>query len=141
MSTKTESIFDDALGDETDEVVFLSADNKDDLLGRFAKPYFFDREPGRKREGFMVRMAPIDTLTRYQRLAEKKTVGNELFRAVCALIADSIVDPDGNSVWSKEQIEAVGKSNAPRFMKMQEAVLDRNNLKKMESLIEDEEKN
>jgi hypothetical protein len=127
---------------EPEETVFLTADNADEMLAQFAKPYTFPAEPGRPKEGFMVRMAQIGALQRWIRSTSQKNSDTEQFNALCHLIADSIVDHRTlEPIWTKESIHSIAKTNAPRFNRMTEAVLDRNDLKKMKSMIEDEEKN
>ena len=128
--------------EDTTDVVFLTAENKDDLLSRFEKPYYFDAEPGRKREGFFVRMATLSVMQKFERLNNNKgSHDQQKFKALCELIADSVVDPSGAPIWSEDQIASMGSANVPRFMKLQAAVLDRNGLKKLDELIEEAAKN
>lgn len=129
-------------GNEAGEVVFMTPENSEEMLGRFHKPYFFDPEPGRPPEGFYVRMATMAALEKWQRHSSKKRADDpENFRSLCELIADAVVCPAGNPIWSPEHVAVTAKANAPRFMRMQEAVLDRNDLKKMSAATEEAAKN
>jgi hypothetical protein len=140
MLDDQDSVFDDADTDEN--IVFISAENADDMLQQFVKTYTFDAEPGRPREGFMVRMAQIGTLQRWIRINGSKSSDSEMFRALLALIADSVVDHKTlQPIWSEDGLKKLATANAPRFNRMTEAVLDRNDLKKMSKHIEAAEKN
>ena len=90
----------------------------------------------------MVRMAQIGTLQRWLRTTNNKHTDAETFRALCKLIADSVVDHRTfEPIWTEEDIAKLAQANAPRFNRMTEAVLDRNDLKKMAPLIDDAAKN
>lgn len=133
---------DDSDIDNMDDVVFMDAENKDEMLGRFQKPYLFDSESGRPREGFFVRMATLSVMKKFERLTGvKNTNSQQQFQALCELIADGVVDKAGEPIWSDDQVKSMGSTNVPRFMCLQRAVLDRNGMRKLDELVEDAAKN
>jgi hypothetical protein len=129
----------------SDEIVLLSAENADDMLSEFTSTYPFSEVPGRPREGFRVKSAPIQTINRWQKAAGNKNK-EAVFSATCQLIADSVIDQHGAAVWGYSDIARMAKSNTMRFMDLQLGVLQHNGLTRkqdevLEQLIDDESKN
>lgn len=140
MNNSETSIFDEP--SDTDEMVFMTRENKDELLGRFVKPYPFPAEEGRSAEGFYVRMATVAILKKYEDLkSHKSSSDTQRFKAMCDLIADGVCDSSGEVIWSADEVKSMSQANVPRFNRMMYAVLDRNGMASLEKLIEEAEKN
>ena len=90
----------------------------------------------------MVRMATMANLQAFHSQQKLRNNDREVFKALCKLIADSVVDHiTQEPIWSPSNIESIARSNVSRFNRMAEAVYDRNDIKKMPAMIEDAEKN
>jgi len=131
----------DAFGED---VVILSADNKEELLAPTERRFLFPAEPGTKRAGFYVRHASLARVQRYQN-AHKSGNVNQQLRAACELIADSVVDESGRQVWTADQIKSMANGRIDRFLFMQQCVSLHNGMSdssdKMREIIEEAGKN
>lgn len=139
--------------DETDEtedqlneadLVLLSAENRDDMLALQKKPFPFPAEPGRPREGFLVKHASFGRVSAFQVAAKGKSESQQL-KAMCELIADSVIGPDDQPVWSAKEVNQMATMRTDRFLVIQKAVAAYNGLKddsdKVAAMIEAGKKN
>jgi hypothetical protein len=128
------------------EIIYLSADNVDDVLGEFILPYPFADIPGKPSAGFHCKSAHIGRIKKWQDAA-KTDNSSAVFTATCELIADGVCDQAGRSVWNTSQIKMIAKANSLRFSDLVRGVLHHNGLSErsqradIEVLVEDEEKN
>jgi hypothetical protein len=145
--TSNENIFEEPAIDiaaEADEVVILNSANRDDLLARQAQLFKFPAEPGKPREGFYVRHATLNRVNRYQN-AHKAGSTSQQLKAICELVADSVVDAADEPVWSADEIKTMGHSRVDRFLFMQQCVSAHNGMSDssatIKEIIEEAEKN
>lgn len=129
----------------SEEVVYLSADNADEVLSEFTATYYFTPIAGRPRAAFIVKSASVGRINRWQK-ASKRGNQREIWNATCELIADSVIDQHGEHVWTTTQIKNMSRANSLRFNDLMLAVLEHNGLNRstddsLERLVEDEEKN
>jgi len=137
----------DANGDAFDDgegVVILSAENRDSLLEPTSRLFKFPAEEGKPRTGFYVRHATLARVNRYQN-AHKAGNASQQLKALCELIADSVVDNVDQPVWNAGQVRSMSHSRVDWFMHMQKCVSLHNGMSdqsaKMEEIIEEAEKN
>jgi len=133
------------MSDETDDVVFMTAENADALLTPKLKPFVFPRDSDRApREGFHCRHATCDKIRAYQR-ATKGASDAVTLKALTELMADTITDINGVPIYGADALLRLGKGRIDRFLFMQTAVSLHNGLnddgKKIQKMIEDSEKN
>ena len=133
---------DDAFDDEDIEV--LSTDNSTELLSPQVKLYRFPHVEGERRTGVFVRHVTLSVASKYQQATQGASLKAQL-RATCDLVANSVVDRDGNPVWTSGQMENLANSRVDRFLFMQQCVSKHNDLsadpEKMKELIEAAGKN
>ena len=133
------------MSDETDDVVFMTAENADALLQPKLKPFVFPRDSDTApREGFHCRHATCDKIRAYQRACKGASDAITL-KALTELMADTITDPGGVPIYGADALLRLGKGRIDRFMFMQTAVSLHNGLdddgRKIKKMIEDAEKN
>ncbi|MCA9063421.1 MAG: hypothetical protein KDA96_10190 [Planctomycetaceae bacterium] len=126
------------------DVVILSAENRDDVLALQKKLFPFPSEPGRPREGFYVKHASFGRVSAFQVAAKGKSDAQQL-KAMCELIADSVIGPDEQPVWTSKEVSAMATIRTDRFLVIQKAVASFNGLKddadKVAAMIEAAKKN
>jgi hypothetical protein len=129
---------------ESDELVILNAANRDDLLAPTARLFRFPPEKGVPRAGFYVRHATLNRVNRYQH-AHKTGSTSQQLKAVCELVADSVVDAADEPVWSAAEIKTMAHSRVDRFLFMQQCVSQHNGMSDssatMKEIVEEAEKN
>ena len=124
--------------------VMLSRENADNLLSTYTADYPFSDIPGQPSAAFRVRSASMARINRWREASAGKN-GGAVWRALCDLIAESVIDENGEPIWTGAAIQEMSKANTKRFMDLQLGVLNHNGLQRedmtLEALIEDEEKN
>ena len=116
---------------EKDEAVtFLSKANRATNMGSYAVPLILTAVADLPRIGVMVKSASLARINTFRRVAKGHNEKDKV-RALCALIADSVVDPDGDRVWDDDEVkDMAAESNTQRFMELQLGVLQVNGLTK-----------
>jgi hypothetical protein len=130
--------------DDAGELVILNAANREDLLAPTARLFRFPPEKDKPRAGFYVRHATLNRVNRYQH-AHKTGSTSQQLKAVCELVADSVVDAADEPVWSAAEIKTMAHSRVDRFLFMQQCVSQHNGMSDssatMKEIVEEAEKN
>lgn len=129
---------------DTDEIKFLTSDSKDEVMNGYETTYILTAAGNLPECAVMIRSASFAKINSFRRAAGGGDHKKQL-RTLCSLIADSVVDPDGNRVWSDREAMSIAEGNTRRFMELQTGVLQHNGLnedgKTIEELAEEEAKN
>jgi len=144
MADEIETDNDVFADDGAAEVQVLSASNRNDLLEPTARRFLFPEEEGKPRVAFYVRHATLARVNRYQN-AHKVGNASQQIKALCELIADSVVDDADQPVWSANEVKSMAHSRVDWFMHMQRCVSLHNGMSdqsvKMQEIIDEAEKN
>ncbi len=128
---------------EADDVPFLSADNKAELMGCYAVKFGLSAVGDLAACNVMIRSASFARVNAFRRASDGKNERNKL-RELCELIGESVVDEAGGRVWESDEVKNLSQSNTQRFMELQHGVLQVNGLteegKNLEELEDDEGK-
>lgn len=126
------------------EPTMISRANADQILTTYSAVYPFSDIPGQPPAAFRVRSASMARINRWREASSGKS-SNAVWKAMCDLIAESVIDEDGEPIWSGAAVQEMSKSNAKRFMDLQLGVLNHNGLNResmdLDPLIDSEAKN
>lgn len=129
---------------DTDEIQFLTADCKDEVMSGYESTYVLKAVGNLPECAVMIRSASFSKINSFRRAADSGDHKKQL-RALCGLIADSVVGPNGNRVWSDSEVTSIAEGSTRRFMELQTGVLQHNGLNEdgrtIEELADDEAKN
>lgn len=132
---------DNLFGDADDldvEVGYLTADNAADVLGAYEDTITLPPAGNKPAVKVCLTSASFARIQQFSQATESKDP-KRLARALCALIAESVVDPNGGPVWSEAAVQSMAKSNVKRFMELQRGVLKHNGLDKQQNPMEQAE--
>ncbi len=126
-----------------DDILFLSAENKDDVMGQYAAKYILAAAGDKPRCAVMIRSVSFSRVDSFRRASEGKDEKKKL-RELCELIGESVVDELGDPVWAGRDVLSMAQGNTQRFMELQKGCLQHNGLTKegkdLEELQEEERK-
>jgi len=133
--------YEDAAEDE--QLVELTANNKEDVFGEYGETYVLSACGNKPRCKVTIRSASFNRISAFQKAAggsnDQKTL-----RETCELISESVTDSVGEPVWVGREVQKMATGATLRFMELQKAVLQHNGMtpdgKTIQTLAEIEEK-
>lgn len=131
------------LVDDAPEIVDLTAVNKAEVMGAYRDHTILSAVADKPACRVWLQSASFARIQQFSKVAGSDDAAVQL-RALCALIAESVVEPGGAPVWSGAEILEMAKGCTKRFMALQVAVLQHNGLKvpgRLDDMIEDAAKN
>lgn len=119
------------------EPQYLTASMLTEAMEEDVKEYLLPDDPNVR---VRVRSVSVARMKQYQEAAQKG--GSVERRAQAALIADSIIEPDGRPTFTADQLyNAIGKVRSRRFMALVRIVSNHNGGDDEAKLVEETEKN